>query len=40
MLLQTGAEEGYVDHWNGGHHSKYWKDRVNSEAKLINSELR
>lgn len=36
MLLQTG----FVDHWNGGHHSKYWKDRINDEAKRVNADWR
>jgi hypothetical protein len=36
MLLQTG----YVDHWNGGHHSKYWKDRINDQAMRTNADWR
>jgi hypothetical protein len=34
MLLQTD----YADHWQDKRHSAYWKDRVNTEAKRLNSE--
>lgn len=42
MLLQTGVNSQFVDHWNPQykHHTQYWKDRTADAVKAYNSELR
>lgn len=42
MLVQTDADMQYVDHWAPTYkrHSQYWNDRVDTDARRLNSELR